>query len=84
MGPGLMLAPTTAGHCVGIGGGTGVIPFLDLVEFLYWKKVQTTQKSNVLSDLKLTLYVSFRTKDDVFCNDLLNAAAEAYASDDTF
>lgn len=84
MGPGLHLTPETTGRCVAFGGGTGVIPFLDLVEFLYWKKVNPNYATNILKGLKLTLYASFRGYEHVVGQDLVQATAEAYNHDDTF
>jgi len=59
MGPGLMLTPTTSGRCIGFGGGTGIIPFLDLVEILYWRKLKPERYGDTLKDLQLTLWVGF-------------------------
>lgn len=84
MGPGLHLTPKTTGRCVAFGGGTGVIPFLDLVEFLYWKKVSPETSPKMLEGLKLTLYAAFTGYDHVVGETLINATAELYEDDDTF
>lgn len=84
MGPGLHLTPNTSGRCIAIGGGTGVIPFLDLVELLYWKKVDPYQSPDILNDLQLTMYVSFTSKEDFVGEELLTATAQIYRDDDTF
>ena len=84
MGPGLMLTPTTSGRCIGFGGGTGIIPFLDLVEILYWRKLKPERYGDTLKDLQLTLWVGFQTDEDVFANKLLTATQDAYKDDDTF
>lgn len=76
MGPGLLLTPDLAGHHVGFGAGTGVMPFLDLVEFLWWKELQARgtcidPRYACLDRFSFTLYASFMKAEDVIASDLL-------------
>ena len=64
LGPGLML-DQIKGNCIALAGGTGLVPFLDLVYYA-WKNInQDVQAFN------LTLFVSFRTLEDGFALEIL-------------
>lgn len=65
LGPGLCI-DSLSGNFLAISGGTGVIPFLDLVYYVW-------NNRNNPHQFKLTLYVSFRARKDVFIEDLLTA-----------
>lgn len=76
MGPGLLLTPKLTGHFCAFGAGTGVLPFLDLVEFLWWKELRSQGNSpssryDALNDFTLTLYASFYKAEDVIARDLM-------------
>ena len=78
LGPGLLLTPKLTGHFCAFGAGTGVLPFLDLVEFLWWKELHTqgsipSARYTPLSDFSLTLYASFYKAEDVIARDLMQA-----------
>lgn len=76
MGPGLILTPTLQGHFCAFGAGTGIMPFIDLVDFLYWKELysrgeEKDQKYSALEDFTVTLYASFQKEQDVIGGDLM-------------
>ena len=76
MGPGLMLTPDLSGHFVGFGAGTGIMPFLDLVDFIWWKELHSRgsiadPRYACLDKLSFTLYASFMRSEDVIASDLL-------------
>ena len=76
LGPGLLLTPELTGHFIGFGAGTGVLPFLDLVEFLWWKELYTREmvsdaRYSCLDNFSFTLYASFMRPEDVIASDLL-------------
>ena len=64
LGPGLLL-DEYRGDYIGFAGGTGLVPFLDLVYFA-WQHSKFT-----VTQFHLTLLVSFRTYNDGFALDIL-------------
>ena len=72
LGPGLMLS-TLKGNYLAFAGGTGLIPFLDLLH-LVW------QSRSTLTDFSFTLYVFFRNDQEGFCIDLLKKVQEHLSS----
>jgi ferredoxin-NADP reductase len=82
MGPGLLLTPDLTGHFCAFGAGTGILPFLDLVEFLWWKEIDTLESSQHrkgLSGFHLTLYASFFNEEDIIAHDLLQSTHDLCA-----
>ncbi|CAG9336277.1 unnamed protein product [Blepharisma stoltei] len=73
LGPGLMLN-AYSGNYLGFAGGTGLIPFLDVAYLLWSTKDQPLPMS-------FTLFASFRTKEDSFCFDILEATSRALGED---
>lgn len=73
-GPGLDLSESFTGDYVGFAGGTGLLPFLDLAHLL-WKRV--CGETSKLSGLRFILHVSFSSKGNSFCLDLLKALEAA-------
>lgn len=78
LGPGLLLTPKLSGHFCAFGAGTGVLPFLDLIEFLWWKELHTqgnipSARYAPLEDFTMTLYASFYKNQDVVARDLMQA-----------
>ncbi|CAG9320014.1 unnamed protein product [Blepharisma stoltei] len=73
LGPGLLLN-NYSGNYLGFAGGTGIIPFLDVVHYLWLSKDNP-------SSLKLTLFASFRTVEDAFCIDLLEETSRILGED---
>lgn len=72
LGPGLVLSEFSAGDHIAFAGGTGIVPFLDLV-YMIWR-VETNQESfGLTDDFSLMMYVSFSTWKDTFAVDLLRA-----------
>lgn len=66
-GAGLGLEPDWRGQALAIAGGTGVLPFLDLIELLWYKEAQAQGytaafDSSPLDGLSLHLWVSFRSE----------------------
>jgi NAD(P)H-flavin reductase len=68
MGPGLMLTPGFSGTCAAFGGGTGIIPFLDLVDVINGRK---KGRKSPLDAVKLNMYAGFGRQEDVFGTELL-------------
>ncbi|OMJ89737.1 hypothetical protein SteCoe_8002 [Stentor coeruleus] len=68
LGPGLMLQ-SFEGNYMAFAGGTGLVPFLDLV-YMAWKCLQKGQ------NFFLTLFVSFRTWKDGFALEILQKMQE--------
>ncbi|OMJ77414.1 hypothetical protein SteCoe_23016 [Stentor coeruleus] len=68
MGPGLMLDCIKPGNYLAFAGGTGILPFVDLVNAVFLNEVP--------EGFMMSLYVSFSNEDDAFALDLLEAAAE--------
>jgi NAD(P)H-flavin reductase len=68
MGPGLMLTPDFSGRCAAFGGGTGIIPFLDLVDVINGRK---KGRKSPLGAVKLNMYAGFGHQEDVFGTELL-------------
>jgi ferredoxin-NADP reductase len=68
MGPGLMLDNIKPGNYLAFAGGTGILPFIDLVNSILLNEVP--------EGFLMSLYVSFSNEIDVFALDLLEAAAE--------
>ena len=82
LGPGLALTPALTGKCLAIGAGTGIMPFLDLVEMLLDIK-QKNQGSvypldQLHPDLSMIFFASFRSPKDNFAQPLLDRAAAAF------
>jgi cytochrome b involved in lipid metabolism len=69
-GPGLALTESFKGAFVGLAAGTGLLPFLDLA-YLLWRR--SVGETTLLPDIRLTLHVSFSSKEDSFSLDLLRA-----------
>lgn len=67
LGPGLLLDGSFNGNVVAFAAGTGLIPFLDLVYFI-WRQEVTGNKTN---NINLILHAKFSGKDFVFAADLL-------------
>ena len=72
LGPGLMISELK-GKFLAFAGGTGLVPFLDLI-YLVWQNRLTIQ------DFSLTVYVSFRSRKDGFCLELLERLQEKLPS----
>lgn len=70
LGPGLMLNDLV-GNFVAIAGGTGLVPFLDLV-YMAQKKVDRNSK-----EFKLALFVFFKTWKDGFGLEILEAVQKS-------
>lgn len=68
LGPGLLLK-SFEGNYLAFAGGTGLVPFLDLV-YMAWKNLP--EESNFF----LTMFVSFRTKRDGFALNILEKMQE--------
>jgi NAD(P)H-flavin reductase len=75
LGPGLALTPESSGIHVGFAGGTGLVPYLDLVH-LIWKSETQQQASSLPDDFYFLLYVSFNSWKFAFAIDLLKATHE--------
>jgi NAD(P)H-flavin reductase/cytochrome b involved in lipid metabolism len=73
LGPGLALGADYRGNYIAIVGGTGLITVLDFVYFI-WNQAQINQGE--LKDVRLFLYVSFRSHKDAFGVELLRACAK--------
>ena len=69
LGPGLLLK-TLQGRFLALAGGTGLVPFLDLVN-MAWKQFGSTT-----NDFSLILYIFFRTTADGFALEELKSVAE--------
>lgn len=69
LGPGLLMK-SLEGKYLALGGGTGLVPFLDLVH-MAWKKFGTSSK-----DFTLYLYAFFRNPKDGFALEILQKIAE--------
>ncbi|CAG9312853.1 unnamed protein product [Blepharisma stoltei] len=72
LGPGLSV-DNLSGEFIAVAGGTGLVPFLDLVHYIWVNR-------NNPHEFKLTLIVSFRRKKDVFAYDLISATERAVNS----
>jgi NAD(P)H-flavin reductase len=72
LGPGLALTEESSGVHLGFAGGTGLVPFLDLVH-LIWKAETNQETTGLNPGFSLVLYVSFSTWADSFGIDLLKA-----------
>ncbi|OMJ93868.1 hypothetical protein SteCoe_3057 [Stentor coeruleus] len=68
LGPGLLLK-SFEGNYLAFAGGTGLVPFLDLV-YIAWKNLPEK------SDFFLTMFVSFKTRKDGFALDILEKMQE--------
>ncbi|CAG9319914.1 unnamed protein product [Blepharisma stoltei] len=69
LGPGLMLNEFS-GDYLGFAGGTGLVPFLDVANYMWINRASQLP-------FTFTLFVSFRTNDDAFCVDLLEGTSQA-------
>jgi ferredoxin-NADP reductase len=82
LGPGLALTPASSGKFLAIGAGTGIMPFLDLVEMMIDIKLRngsSVYPLNLLNaQFSLMLFVSFRSTKDNFAKSLLDRAAQAF------
>ena len=82
LGPGLALTPELTGKFLAIGAGTGIMPFLDLVEMMIDIKQHNASSVYPLDLLNpqfsLLLYVSFRSSKDNFAKQLLERAAQLF------
>jgi NAD(P)H-flavin reductase len=89
LGPGLFLTSDTKGTAVAIAGGTGLLPFLDLVDLLFWKQayalhdVTPPVNTDPCDGLVLNLYAGFGSTEDVFGRDILLQAAKVNESAET-
>jgi len=85
LGPRLALTPELTGKFLAIGAGTGIMPFLDLVEMMIDLKQQNTGSVYSLDLLNpqfsLLLYVSFRSSKDNFAKQLLERAAQSFQNE---
>lgn len=70
LGPGLCIDENSKGLHIAFGGGTGLVPFLDLV-YLLWKLESGQEVVGLSQDFKLVLYVSFGSYQDCFAIDVL-------------
>ncbi|OMJ94322.1 hypothetical protein SteCoe_2522 [Stentor coeruleus] len=70
MGPGLMLDNIKKGKYLAFAGGTGILPFIDLVQAIWYNEVP--------EGFMLYVYVSFSSENDVFAMELFEATAEKY------
>ncbi|CAG9330221.1 unnamed protein product [Blepharisma stoltei] len=68
LGPGLGI-DNLSGSFLAVAGGTGLIPFLDLVRYLWVNRENP-------HEFKLMLYVSFGSRKDAFAIDLLKATEQ--------
>ena len=68
LGPGLML-DSLKGNYLAFAGGTGLVPFLDLL-YLIWLKKES------IEDFSFTLYLFFRNYEESFCLDLVKKIQE--------
>ncbi|CAG9314975.1 unnamed protein product [Blepharisma stoltei] len=71
MGPGLMLDKSATGSYLAFAGGTGLLPFMDLI-FSIWR--------NKLEDFTLYLYVSFSNEKEAIALDILKVMQTKYPS----
>ena len=69
LGPGLLLQ-SLEGNYLALGGGTGLVPYLDLVYMAY------KAYGNESSTFKLTLFAFFRTSKDGFALDILEKVSQ--------
>ena len=69
LGPGLMINEIE-GNCIAIAGGTGLVPFLDLVYYA-WKEMATNARK-----FHLTLLIRFKTLQHGFAIDILEKMKE--------
>ena len=69
LGPGLLLK-TLKGKFLALAGGTGLVPFLDLVS-IAWKQFGSSS-----NEFSFTLYVFFRTREDGFALEELKSVAD--------
>eukprot|EP00361_Fabrea_salina_P007095 CAMPEP_0202439420 /NCGR_PEP_ID=MMETSP1345-20130828/36148_1 /ASSEMBLY_ACC=CAM_ASM_000843 /TAXON_ID=342563 /ORGANISM="Fabrea Fabrea salina" /LENGTH=790 /DNA_ID=CAMNT_0049053953 /DNA_START=63 /DNA_END=2436 /DNA_ORIENTATION=+ len=67
LGPGLCIT-SLEGHFLGVAGGTGLIPFLDLVSYMYFHR-------DTLQGFSLDLYASFASREEAFGVELLEATS---------
>ena len=70
MGPGLMLSSIKVGVYMALAGGTGILPFMDLVHLVWENKAP--------QGFVLFIYASFGTEGDVFAVQLIREAAEKF------
>jgi NAD(P)H-flavin reductase len=75
LGPGLALTHESSGIHVGFAGGTGLVPYLDLVH-LIWRTETQQEASSLPDDFYFLLYVSFNAWKFAFAIDLLKATHE--------
>lgn len=68
MGPGLMLDNIKRGKYLAFVGGTGILPFIDLVKAIWHNEVP--------EGFMFYIYLSFSSEDDVFAMDLFEATAK--------
>lgn len=69
LGPGLCLKEIR-GHYVAYAGGTGLVPFLDLI-YYFWEN-----RNDIPDDTSFTLYAAFKTQKEAFAMDLIKATAQ--------
>mmetsp|Transcript_28892 Transcript_28892/g.51535 ORF Transcript_28892/g.51535 Transcript_28892/m.51535 type:complete len:732 (+) Transcript_28892:28-2223(+) len=79
LGPGLCLDEDSKGLHLGFAGGTGIVPFLDLV-YLLWRAENKQEVIGLNKDFKLWLYVAFRSYNDAFALDVLQKTHELCVS----
>jgi len=75
LGPGLGI-DNLSGHFIAIAGGTGILPFLDLVHYIWTNRKNPHQ-------FTFTLYASFRNREDVVALDLINVT-QSEVNEDVF
>ena len=84
LGPGLRLTKSSTGHHLALAAGTGVLPFLDLVQFLWWKEANSPDyisDPSTLAHFSLHLVLFLRTRSEAIGLDLLEAThAQCIAS----
>ena len=84
LGPGLRLTKTSTGKHLALAAGTGVLPFLDLVHFLWWKEANSPDyisDPSTLAHFSLHLVLFLRTRSEAIGLDLLEAThAQCVAS----
>ena len=74
LGPGLMIN-NIRGNCIALAGGTGLVPFLDLV-YCAWKQMAEHSQG-----FNLTLFVSFKNRKDGFALEILEKMRSMYEGD---